>query len=36
MKLTTEQIDYVFTFTRQHYVEWYFTIRTRGSSRECY
>jgi hypothetical protein len=23
MKLTAEQIDHVFTFTRQHYVEWY-------------
>ncbi|MFI0490965.1 hypothetical protein [Flavobacterium sp.] len=23
MKLTTEQIDQLFTFTRQHYVEWY-------------
>ena len=23
MKLTTEQIDQLFAFTRQHYVEWY-------------
>ena len=23
MKLTTEQIDQLYTFTRQHYVEWY-------------
>jgi hypothetical protein len=23
MKLTTQQIDHLFTFTRQHYVEWY-------------
>ncbi|MBG6111745.1 hypothetical protein IWX84_002633 [Flavobacterium sp. CG_9.10] len=23
MKLTTSQIDHLFTFTRQHYVEWY-------------
>jgi hypothetical protein len=23
MQLTTSQIDQLFTFTRQHYVEWY-------------
>ena len=23
MKLTTEQIDQLYRFTRQHYVEWY-------------